>query len=190
MAILLVEQNLGVATEVAERQLVMVVGPDRRGDDGRGAEADPEAPAALPRRRAARPDRLTPEEGGGSTCRTVVLVGTLDTKGQEYAYLADRLREHGVDVVLVDAGIVGEPLAAPDVTRDEVARGGRRRRRGARGRGRPRRGGRDDGARRGRGRQAPARRGPARRDRRPRRLGRLVARDLRDARSCRSACRS
>ena len=30
MAILLVEQNLGVATEVAERQLVMVVRPDRR----------------------------------------------------------------------------------------------------------------------------------------------------------------
>src|SRR6187455_1579590 len=52
---------------------------------------------------------------------TVVLVGTLDTKGREYAYLADRVREHGVDVVLVDAGIVGEPLATPDVTRDEVA---------------------------------------------------------------------
>ena len=52
---------------------------------------------------------------------TVVLVGTLDTKGQEYAYLADRIREHGVDVVLVDAGIVGEPLTTPDVTREEVA---------------------------------------------------------------------
>ena len=26
---------------------------------------------------------------------TVVLVGTLDTKGQEYAYLADRIREQG-----------------------------------------------------------------------------------------------
>ena len=52
---------------------------------------------------------------------TVVLVGTLDTKGQEYAYLADRIREAGVDVVLVDAGIVGEPLATPDVTRVEVA---------------------------------------------------------------------
>jgi len=52
---------------------------------------------------------------------TVVLVGTLDTKGHEYAFLAERIREHGVDVVLVDAGIVGEPLATPDVTRDEVA---------------------------------------------------------------------
>ena len=52
---------------------------------------------------------------------TVVLVGTLDTKGREYAYLADRIREHGVDVVIVDAGIVGEPLTRPDVTREEVA---------------------------------------------------------------------
>jgi uncharacterized protein (UPF0261 family) len=52
---------------------------------------------------------------------TVVLVGTLDTKGIEYAYLRDRVREHGCDVLLVDAGILGEPLAEPDVTREEVA---------------------------------------------------------------------
>jgi uncharacterized protein (UPF0261 family) len=53
---------------------------------------------------------------------TVVLVGTLDTKGVEYDYLRSRLREQGVDVVLVDAGIMGEPLAEPDIGREEVAR--------------------------------------------------------------------
>jgi uncharacterized protein (UPF0261 family) len=53
---------------------------------------------------------------------TVVLVGTLDTKGVEYDYLRSRLRERGVDVVLVDAGVLGEPLAEPDVGREEVAR--------------------------------------------------------------------
>lgn len=52
---------------------------------------------------------------------TVVLVGTLDTKGLEYAWLRDRLRELGCDVVLVDAG-VGEPRAGADVGNDEVAR--------------------------------------------------------------------
>jgi uncharacterized protein (UPF0261 family) len=52
---------------------------------------------------------------------TVVLLGTLDTKGKEYDFLRDRVREHGVDVVLIDAGIMGEPLATPDVTREEVA---------------------------------------------------------------------
>jgi uncharacterized protein (UPF0261 family) len=51
---------------------------------------------------------------------TVVLLGTLDTKGIELDYLRGRLRELGVDVVLVDAGVF-EPLAEADVTQDEVA---------------------------------------------------------------------
>jgi uncharacterized protein (UPF0261 family) len=52
---------------------------------------------------------------------TVVLVGTLDTKGREYDYLRERLRGHGVDTILVDGGVLGEPLAEPDVSREEVA---------------------------------------------------------------------
>jgi len=51
---------------------------------------------------------------------TVVLLGTLDTKGNEYGYLRDRLREQGVDVLVVDAGIF-EPQIDADVTQDEVA---------------------------------------------------------------------
>jgi uncharacterized protein (UPF0261 family) len=53
---------------------------------------------------------------------TVVLVGTLDTKGREYEYVRERLRGHGVDVLLVDTGIKDKPLVAPDVSREEVAR--------------------------------------------------------------------
>jgi uncharacterized protein (UPF0261 family) len=51
------------------------------------------------------------------------VVGTLDTKGREYGFLVDRTREQGVDVLVVDAGILGEPLIEPDVTRQEVAAG-------------------------------------------------------------------
>ena len=51
---------------------------------------------------------------------TVVLLGTLDTKGEEYAFLRDRLREHGVDVLLVDAG-VHEPSVQPDIGREELS---------------------------------------------------------------------
>lgn len=51
---------------------------------------------------------------------TIVLLGTLDTKGKEYEYLRDRLREFGADVLLVDAGVF-EPQVAPDVSRQEVA---------------------------------------------------------------------
>ncbi len=35
----------------------------------------------------------------------VALVGTLDTKGAEYQWIADRLGEHGAEVVVIDAGI-------------------------------------------------------------------------------------
>jgi uncharacterized protein (UPF0261 family) len=52
---------------------------------------------------------------------TVVLVGTLDTKGREYAFLRERLRAAGVGTILVDAGIMGPPLVTPDVSREEVA---------------------------------------------------------------------
>jgi uncharacterized protein (UPF0261 family) len=56
---------------------------------------------------------------------SVVLVGTLDTKGLEYAFLRDRVLEAGVDeVVLVDAGVLGEPQVPADVAREEVARAG------------------------------------------------------------------
>ncbi len=52
----------------------------------------------------------------------VVLLGTLDTKGHEYAFLRHRLRELGVEVLVVDAG-VNEPVGIePDISRDEVAR--------------------------------------------------------------------
>lgn len=54
---------------------------------------------------------------------TVVLAGTLDTKGHEYAFLRDRVREHGVDVLLVDVGVY-EPQVEPDISREEVARAG------------------------------------------------------------------
>ena len=57
--------------------------------------------------------------------RTVVLIGTMDTKGVEFAYLRDRLRELGLDTLVVDAGILGEPLGIePDIGRAEVARAG------------------------------------------------------------------
>ncbi|MFI6800083.1 Tm-1-like ATP-binding domain-containing protein [Streptosporangium canum] len=52
---------------------------------------------------------------------TICLVGTLDTKGQEYAWLRDRLRDLRCEVVLVDAG-VGRAQVDADVGNDRVAR--------------------------------------------------------------------
>jgi uncharacterized protein (UPF0261 family) len=52
----------------------------------------------------------------------VVLLGTLDTKGREYAFLKERLLEHGVEVTVVDAGIFEPVGLEPDVSREDVAR--------------------------------------------------------------------
>ncbi|WP_073755884.1 Tm-1-like ATP-binding domain-containing protein [Streptomyces sp. CB03234] len=52
----------------------------------------------------------------------VVLLGTLDTKGLEYGWLRERLLRQGVDVIVVDAGVVGEPRIPADVPRADVAR--------------------------------------------------------------------
>lgn len=41
---------------------------------------------------------------------TVLLIGTLDTKGPETAYLRDRVREFGCDVLVLDSGILGEAV--------------------------------------------------------------------------------
>lgn len=53
---------------------------------------------------------------------TVLVVGTMDTKGRESAYLAQRIREHGCSVQVMDVGILGEAEdVACSITRSEVA---------------------------------------------------------------------
>ncbi|MEU5885076.1 Tm-1-like ATP-binding domain-containing protein [Spirillospora sp. NPDC047279] len=52
----------------------------------------------------------------------VVLIGTLDTKGPEYEWLRDRLDGLGMQVLLVDTGVLDPPWPPPDISREEVAR--------------------------------------------------------------------
>lgn len=52
---------------------------------------------------------------------TVVLLGTLDTKGTEYSFVRDRLNEAGVETLVIDVGVLGPPALSPDIGRDEVA---------------------------------------------------------------------
>lgn len=55
----------------------------------------------------------------------VVVIGTLDTKGPEIAYLRDRIKALGMNPIVVDSGILGEPIGiVPDISRDEAARYG------------------------------------------------------------------
>ena len=51
----------------------------------------------------------------------VVVVGTLDTKGEEIGFARDVLEAQGVDVHVVDVGIMSDPEFEPDTTASEVA---------------------------------------------------------------------
>ena len=52
---------------------------------------------------------------------SVVIVGTLDTKGAEIGFARDVLQAQGVDVYVVDTGVVGEPGIDPDTPASDVA---------------------------------------------------------------------
>jgi uncharacterized protein (UPF0261 family) len=53
----------------------------------------------------------------------VALLATLDTKGPEAAYIRDGLLNRGLQPLVIDCGILGEPLdIEPDVSADDVAR--------------------------------------------------------------------
>ncbi len=55
---------------------------------------------------------------------SIAILGTLDTKGEEIAYLRDQVAELGLQVVLVDVGVLGQPALKADLTREEVAAAG------------------------------------------------------------------
>ena len=51
----------------------------------------------------------------------VCLAGTLDTKGTEYDFVRDCLLAAGVDVLVVDCGVLSDPYFTPDIAASEVA---------------------------------------------------------------------
>lgn len=52
----------------------------------------------------------------------IAIVATLDTKGEEAAYLQERVERDGRETLLVDVGVMDGPVAGePDVTNHEVA---------------------------------------------------------------------
>lgn len=52
---------------------------------------------------------------------TIAILGTLDSKGEEHAFVAEIIRSRGHVALLIDVGTGGEPTVKPDVTRFEVA---------------------------------------------------------------------
>jgi uncharacterized protein (UPF0261 family) len=51
----------------------------------------------------------------------VIIIGTLDTKGEEVSYLRTQLQTLGIGAKIIDVGISGTPTSPPDIDREEVA---------------------------------------------------------------------
>ena len=54
--------------------------------------------------------------------KKIVLIGRLDSKGEEYAYVRDIIVDGGFEVIVVDAGTRGSPHFQADVSREVVSR--------------------------------------------------------------------
>jgi uncharacterized protein (UPF0261 family) len=51
------------------------------------------------------------------------LIGALDTKGQEVAFVKDQISDRGHVAVVMDVGVLGDPSFVPDISRRQVAAG-------------------------------------------------------------------
>ena len=69
-------------------------------------------------------NNLMQQEGGENMSKTVVLVGSLDTKGKEYAFIKELIEKQNVETLVVDFGVQGKPAFKPDIGRSKVAKAG------------------------------------------------------------------
>ena len=56
--------------------------------------------------------------------KAIMVIGTLDTKGDEVGYLKDQIEARGHETIVVDVGVLDEPPLQADVARQEVAKAG------------------------------------------------------------------
>ena len=53
--------------------------------------------------------------------KTIALIGTFDTKGEEFSFLRDRIESAGLRTLMIDVGVLGGPPFAADISQEEVA---------------------------------------------------------------------
>lgn len=56
--------------------------------------------------------------------KTIAIIGSLDTKGPEYAFLKAEIEKRGFRTLVIDVGVLGRPFFTPDVTAGTVAEAG------------------------------------------------------------------
>lgn len=56
--------------------------------------------------------------------KKAILIGALDTKGLEFQFVKETMEACGLDIFVIDTGVLSDPLFLPNVSSDEVARAG------------------------------------------------------------------
>lgn len=56
--------------------------------------------------------------------KTIVVIGALDTKGAEFAFVKEAIEERGHNTLVINTGIIGEPSFEADIPAAEVAEAG------------------------------------------------------------------
>lgn len=57
-----------------------------------------------------------------SIMKKILVIGTLDTRGEEIRYLANRIEENGFEPLVMDVGVLDSALFEPSISRDQVAK--------------------------------------------------------------------
>ena len=53
--------------------------------------------------------------------KTILIIGTYDTKNDELTYIADCIRSQAGDTLTMDVSVLGDPAGSPDISKHEVA---------------------------------------------------------------------
>jgi uncharacterized protein (UPF0261 family) len=61
-------------------------------------------------------------KGGKVSTKNIVILGTLDTKGEQILFLKDRITQRGHQAIVVDLSMGGESFFRGDITPEEIAR--------------------------------------------------------------------
>jgi uncharacterized protein (UPF0261 family) len=56
--------------------------------------------------------------------KTVAVIGAMDTKGSDYAFIKKEIEQRGYRTLIINTGILGDPTLEPDVTASQVAKAG------------------------------------------------------------------
>lgn len=51
---------------------------------------------------------------------TIAILGTMDTKGEEHAFVARQIQQRGHKTLVIDVGTLGEPKLKPDISREKI----------------------------------------------------------------------